>query len=103
MLESFSEYFWKIISQTLFVAPITLVGLTALSVEIKTTDSNLYLRQHSATFLVPNILFFIASSGLFSISGTCLCAAAWNSISGLYLSNSISNLSKSLTLAISVL
>ena len=31
-----------------------------------------------------NILFFIASSGLPSINGTCLCAAAWNTKYGRY-------------------
>ena len=31
---------------------------------------------------VPRTLFLIASHGFSSISGTCLCAAAWKTISG---------------------
>ncbi len=29
-------------------------------------------------FFVPKTLFFTASTGFASISGTCLCAAVWN-------------------------
>ena len=61
-----------IISHILFEAPITFVGLTALSVEINTNLSAPYLCAHSATFNVPITLFLIASSGLRSIRGTCL-------------------------------
>ena len=65
-----------IISQSLFVAPITLVGFTALSVEIK-TNLSLYIYLHIQQHLMfPNTLFLIASRGLSSIKGTCLCAAA---------------------------
>ena len=35
-------------------------------------------RAALATIHVPNTLFLIASFGLSSIKGTCLCAAAWN-------------------------
>ena len=40
-------------SATRFVAPITLVGLTALSVEIMTNRSTPWRPATSATFLVP--------------------------------------------------
>ena len=49
-----------------------LVGFTALSVDINTNLSTLYLAEIFAVFNVPNTLFFIASQGLSSISGTCL-------------------------------
>ena len=71
-----------IISHTRLVAPITLVGFTALSVEISTNRSAPYRSAELATLKVPNTLFFTASSGLSSIRGTCLWAAAWNTISG---------------------
>ena len=91
---------WTIISQSLFVAPITLVGFTALSVEIKTNFSTLYWLASCAIFNVPITLFFIASDGLSSIKGTCLCAAAWNIIFGLYALIIWFNLALSLTDAI---
>ena len=53
-------------------APITLVGLTALSVEIITKRSALYLIAMSAIFFVPNTLARMAWVGKSSISGTCL-------------------------------
>ena len=71
-----SLYDWIIISQILLVAPMTLVGLTALSVEIITNLPTPYLSAIFATFHVPTTLFLTASFGLSSISGTCLCAAA---------------------------
>ena len=71
-----SLYVCTIISQIRFVAPITLVGLTALSVLIITNFLTPYLSAILATFHVPTTLFLTASSGLTSISGTCLCAAA---------------------------
>ena len=40
----------------------------------------------------PNTLFLIASFGLSSMSGTCLCAAAWYTRFGLNLSNISSSL-----------
>ena len=67
-------------SATRFEAPITLVGFTALSVEINTNLSAPYLTAARATFFVPRTLFLIASSGWASIRGTCLCAAAWKTI-----------------------
>ena len=65
-----------IISQTLLLAPIMFVGFTALSVEINTNFSTPYSSAQFTTLYVPNTLLCIASNGLFSISGTCLCAAA---------------------------
>ena len=73
------------------VAPITLVGLTALSVDSCTYCFTPYLSAQSATFSVPPTLFFTASAGLSSISGTCLCAAAWNTTSGRYCANTASS------------
>ena len=76
------------------------VGFTALSVEIKTNFSTPNLSAQLTTLYVPNTLLCIASNGLVSISGTCLCAAAWNTTFGLYLLNTSSSLSLSLTLPI---
>ena len=53
-----------------------LVGLTALSVETRTSRSTAARAATSASMRVPRTLFLIASHGLSSISGTCLCAAA---------------------------
>ncbi|MNN28456.1 hypothetical protein D3C81_1420270 [compost metagenome] len=89
-----------IISHILLEAPIILVGLTALSVEISTNLFTPALSAHSATFKVPKTLFLIASDGLSSIKGTCLCAAAWNTTSGLNSSKIFSTLFLSLTDAI---
>ena len=73
---------WTSISHILFVAPMTLVGLTALSVETIMKRSAPYFSQQSMTFLQPNTLFSMASMQLCSISGTCLCAAALMTICG---------------------
>ena len=67
---------WIIISAKRFVAPITLVGLTALSVLTNTNFSTSYFTDSSDRFIVPNILVLIASHGKFSCIGTCLYAAA---------------------------
>ena len=75
---------WTIISQIRFVAPMTFVGFTALSVEIRTKRFTPASAAARAVFSVPMTLFLIASFGLTSISGTCLCAAAWKTMSGLY-------------------
>ena len=53
-----------------------LIGFTALSVDISTNFFTLLLPEAIATLYVPNTLFLIDSLGLFSINGTCLCAAA---------------------------
>ena len=64
-----------------------LVGLTALSVEIRTIAVTSLARAASATLRVPSVLVRTPSAGLLSISGTCLKAAAWKTTSGLYLAN----------------
>ena len=71
----------------------TFVGLTALSDEISTNFLTLYLSEIFTVLRVPRQLFLIASFGLFSINGTCLCAAAWKTYSGLYSLKTFSNLS----------
>ena len=53
-----------------------LVGFTALSVEMNTNLRTLTLAAAFAVLYVPITLFLIASFGLSSINGTCLCAAA---------------------------
>ena len=69
-------------SATRLVAPITLAGWTALSVEIRTNRSAPQASAIRAAFSVPNTLFLTASSGASSISGTGLWAAAWKMTSG---------------------
>jgi hypothetical protein len=64
------------------VAPITEVGLTALSVETITNAFTPKAWASSETFLVPKTLFLMASPGFHSIIGTCLWAAAWKMTSG---------------------
>ena len=90
-----------IISQRRLVAPITLVGFTALSVEIMMNFSTPYFSETRTMFQVPNTLFFTASEQLCSIRGTCLWAAAWSTTWGLYVRNTLSSCSASRTLAIS--
>ena len=63
-------------SASRFDAPITLVGFTALSVEMRMKRSTPCLSAARASTRVPRTLFLIASHGFSSISGTCLCAAA---------------------------
>ena len=60
----------------------TLVGFTALSVEIITKRVDAAAAAGSARHRVPSTLFFTASHGFSSMSGTCLCAAAWKTMSG---------------------
>ena len=50
----------------------TLVGRTALSVEISTTRSTPTARAHSATTPVPKVLFRSPPIGFCSTIGTCL-------------------------------
>ena len=59
-------------SEALLLAPITLVGLTALSVEINTKISTFEEIAASATRKVPNKLFLIPSIIFCSTRGTCL-------------------------------
>ena len=92
----FCERDCKSISHTRFEAPITLLGFTALSVEIST---NLFTPARSAAstrMRVPTMLLRIASRGITSSSGTCLCAAAWNTTCGRKRWNAISMPSASL-------
>ena len=91
----------KIISVKRFEAPIAFVGFTALSVEIIINLSTSFSIATSITFFVPKTLFFIASCGRRSIKGTCLCAAAWNTTLGLYLSNTSAKAAFSRILTIS--
>ena len=58
-------------------------GLTALSVETRTKRSQPEATAVSAVTRVAIALLRIASTGLASISGTCLWAAAWKTTSGL--------------------
>ena len=72
------------ISHSRLLAPMMLVGFTALSVLMSTNRRAPYFRAANAVLYVPSTLLLMASLGLPSISGTCLCAAAWNTTSGLY-------------------
>ena len=58
------------------MAPITLVGLTALSVEIITTSEAPKARAASATLRLPTTLVSTPSIGLASTIGRCFSAAA---------------------------
>ena len=73
---------WQYISASRLEAPITLVGFTALSVEISTIACAPAARAASATMRVPAALVSRPSSGLASTIGTCFSAAAWNTSSG---------------------
>ena len=59
-------------SHNAFDWPITVFGLTALSVEISTKRSTSKSAASSATIFVATTLFRTDSSGCVSISGTCL-------------------------------
>ena len=63
-------------SATLFVAPMMLCGLTALSVETITKVRVPCALAIFASWFVPKALFRTAAIGFRSISGTCLQAAA---------------------------
>ena len=64
----------------------TLIGLTALSVEMRTNRSTPSWHDFCATLRVPKTLFLNASGAFSSIIGTCLKAAAWKTICGMQLS-----------------
>ena len=70
------------LSASRLVAPITFVGLTALSVEIITIARTPAARHASATWRVPSTFVSTPSHGLASTIGTCFKAAAWNTSSG---------------------
>ena len=65
-----------------------LPGDTALSEEISTKRSAPTRTAASRSRAVPMMLFVTASSGFASMSGTCLCAAAWKTTAGRTRSNS---------------
>ena len=69
-------------SASALVPPITVLGSTALSVEIRHTRSTWWRVARSASVAVASALLAIAWMGLISIIGTCLYAAAWKTISG---------------------
>ena len=92
-----------IISHIRFVAPMTLVGLTALSVLTMMNRFTPYFSQASTTFKVPNTLFLTDSITFRSINGTCLCAAAWRTMSGVCSLKILSTWPLSHMLAISIL
>ncbi len=94
---------WQYISASRFEAPITLVGFTALSVEISTIACAPTARAASATWRVPATLVSSPSSGLASTIGTCFSAAAWNTSSGRYASNTARMRASSRMSAISAL
>ena len=64
------------LSDTNFVPPYRLTGLTALSVDSATTLFTPILSDALITFVAPSILVLIASNGLYSQAGTCFIAAA---------------------------
>ena len=78
---------WQYISASRLDAPMTLVGFTALSVEISTIASAPVARAASATWRVPAALVSRPSNGFASTIGTCFSAAAWNTSSGRSASN----------------
>ena len=70
------------------LAPITFVGLTALSVLIITNRSTPHSFAASAVWYVPSVLFCSAAQAFSSsINGTCLNAAAWKTSWGRYALN----------------
>ena len=73
---------WQYISANRLLAPITLLGFTALSVEISTIARAPAARAASATCRVPTVLVSRSSPGFASPIGTCFSAAAWNTRSG---------------------
>ena len=64
-------------SATSLVAPITLNGLTALSVLMKIIFFTSFAIAASIQFCVPRTLTSAASNGLYSQIGTCFRAAVW--------------------------
>ena len=60
----------------------TVFGFTALSVEMSTKRSTPNSTATSAITFVASVLLRTDSSGLASISGTCLYAAAWKTTEG---------------------
>ena len=81
------------------MAPSTETGSIALSVEIITIAAAPAAAAASATFTEPNTLVLTPSSQSRSSSGTCLSAAAWNTMSGLNSANRPAMRSRSRTSA----
>ena len=75
---------WISSSHSRLVAPMTLVGLTALSVETRMQWLQPSSSARRQTTQVPSTLFSTASRALSSMSGTCLWAAAWKTTLGRY-------------------
>ena len=73
---------WQYISANRLVAPSIEIGSIALSVEIITMAAAPAATAASATLTEPNTLVLTPSSQSRSSSGTCLRAAAWNTMSG---------------------
>src|SRR2546423_1793672 len=69
-------------SASVFEAPITVAGLTALSVETSTKRFTPVSPAAAAAIRVATALLRTASTGFSSISGTCLYAAAWKTTAG---------------------
>ena len=78
-----APYASTIHSQSAFDWPITVFGLTALSVEMSTKRLAPDSTAASATTWVASELLRTDSSGFASIRGTCLYAAAWKTTAGL--------------------
>ena len=90
---------WQYISAKRLVAPSTDTGSIALSVEIITIAAAPAAAAASATFTEPNTLVLTPSPQSRSSSGTCLSAAAWNTMSGLNSANTPKMRSRSRTSA----
>ena len=73
---------WQYISAKRFEAPSTDTGSIALSVEIITMAAAPAAAAASATLTEPKTLVLTPSSQSCSRSGTCLSAAAWNTMLG---------------------
>ena len=63
---------WRICSASRLLAPMILVGRTALSLDTSTKRSTPSSLATSATTSVPNVLFCKPANGLVSTIGTCL-------------------------------
>ena len=81
-------------SPSRLVAPMTLAGRTALSVEMNTNRSAPTSAASSMTLSVPITLVVTASTTWVSRIGTCLCAAAWKTTSGRQRENTSANASR---------
>ena len=78
---------WQYISASRLEAPMTLVGFTALSVEMNTIASVPTAPRGIGDDAGAEELVSSPSTGSFSTIGTCFSAAAWNTSSGRISSN----------------